>query len=87
MKVNRAPKLQKSPIFQAGSGISETSNRKMYNAEKGMLFISSFNKKAQLSLTNPRDAVKIRVGSLKVIESDTIQLLAYGFLLPSRSVL
>ena len=45
------------------------------------------NKKAQLSLTNPRDAVKIRVRSLKVIESDAIQLLAYGFLLPSRSVL
>ena len=41
-------------------------------ARLGRSAIASY-KKAQLLLTNPRDAVKIRVGSLKVIESDTIQ--------------
>ena len=34
------------------------------------MYVNSFNKKAQLSLTNPRDAVEIRV---KGIESDTIR--------------
>jgi len=49
------------------------------------LTLMCINKKAQLSLTNPRDAWNSGHESFKGIESDTIRYLAYGLLLPSYS--
>jgi len=43
------------------------------------------DKKAQLSLTNPRDAWNPGQGSIKVIGNDTIQYIVYNFLLMFNS--